>query len=260
MRKSLGRARYFLMPPSKRPLIPGKTDDWKGRSTSELMLTLGQDVLTSHAHVIAALDQQEAAAKQTRHKQRKAKAAFEFAARQLIRAIFAYIEATMFSARAKAMARGIKKRVSFSESERFFALEIRAKLDNDGKVVERTANINLARNLRYTFAVIERAHRLRRTRFDASAPWWSSLQTSIKVRDRITHPRIPNDVDISTTEVAEALRAYKGFTQLLLSYPPKASKKTRQKLQPPDPVTNPSQPTALPQPSENSTPADQAIV
>jgi hypothetical protein len=60
---------------------------------------------------------------------------------------------------------------------------------------------------------------------------------SIKVRDRLMHPRIPMDVDISTKEVADALRAYKGFNDLLMKYPPKVAKATRRT--PPTHLTTP---------------------
>ena len=142
---------------------------------------------------------------------------YEFEARQLIRAIFAFIEGLTFSIKIRAAYHGMRRGAGISDPERYFAGEISHALDEKGEIVERPAMINLSRNIRFAFALYEKAFNIPK-QFDASAEWWSRLQRSIKVRDRLTHPRMPADVDVSIDEVIDALKAHEGFTNLLTTY------------------------------------------
>jgi hypothetical protein len=58
----------------------------------------------------------------------------------------------------------------------------------------------------------------RAKKFDPSTEWWSCLQSSIKVRDRHMHPKLPGDVDVSGAEIVAALKAYEGFKQQVMYY------------------------------------------
>lgn len=53
---------------------------------------------------------------------------------------------------------------------------------------------------------------------DFSSEWWSSLKKSIKVRDRLMHPRMPNDLDVSDDEVQDTIKAMEGFTKIIYRY------------------------------------------
>jgi len=44
----------------------------------------------------------------------------------------------------------------------------------------------------------------------------SNLQ--LKVRDRLTHPKMPEDIDISGDEIVSVLTAYEGFKEQALNY------------------------------------------
>lgn len=69
-----------------------------------------------------------------------------------------------------------------------------------GEIVEQPARIELKTNIKFAFRLFERLHNLQ-SEFSTDDSWWSSLCLSIKVRDRITHPKDPIDIDILPSEV-----------------------------------------------------------
>ncbi len=54
--------------------------------------------------------------------------------------------------------------------------------------------------------------------FDPSKEWWSCLKSSIKVRDRLAPPKLPEYIDVSGTEIVAALKAYEGFKERAMAY------------------------------------------
>ena len=67
------------------------------------------------------------------------------------------------------------------------------------------------------FALTEKAYRIP-AQFDPSVEWWSCLGTAIKIRDRLMHPRMPDDLDISPEELIKTIKAKNGFEKLLMRY------------------------------------------
>lgn len=70
-------------------------------------------------------------------------------------------------------------------------------------------------NIRFAFTLLERAHGYP-SQFDASSEWWFCFRESTKVRDRLMHPRMPEDLDVSGDEIIKALKAKNGFDAILL--------------------------------------------
>jgi len=182
------------------------------RTTQELMHALGDDFDRCHENLIAAIDQGVV------DEHGNVSADYAFHARQLVRAFFAYIEGVTFSAKVCAAAHCVDNNVEITPQERFLAAEVDYTLDHKGSIIEQPAQIKLTKNLRFAFALTEKAHGIE-PRFDPSSEWWSCLQKSIKVRDRLMHPRLPEDLDISGEEIIDVLKAKEGFEELLLGYP-----------------------------------------
>src|SRR5207249_626842 len=111
---------------------------------------------------------------------------YEYHARQLIRAIFAFIEAVTFSVKVKAAEYCLSHNRDISDGERFLVVDVEHVLTEKGEIVERPAHIRLADNIRFAFSLQEKALGLTKM-FDPSTEWWSCLKSSIKVRDRLTH-------------------------------------------------------------------------
>ncbi len=174
------------------------------RTTRELMEQLGDDCARCHAMLIECIDAGEV------DEDGNISADYEFYARQLIRAVFAYIEAVTFSVKAWSAGRCMELGIEITPQERYFATDTDYDLDDKGEIVETAAKIPLARNIRFAIAMNRKAHGVSDP-FDASVEWWSSLREAIRVRDRLTHPKMPGDLDVSGDDIMKALKARTGF-------------------------------------------------
>jgi len=181
------------------------------RTTAELIVTLGNDVDRCHKALVDAIDAGSV------DKDGRVTADYGFFARQLVRAIFAYIEGITFSVKATAARHCLLSGIDISPQERFLAVDVDHALNDKGEVVEQRAMLRLAANVRFAFALTEKAFGIEPL-FDPSVEWWSCLKASIKVRDRLTHPKMPGDVDLSGEEIVAMLKARHGFDRLLLEY------------------------------------------
>jgi hypothetical protein len=179
-------------------------------STELLIRTLGEDVQRCHKGLLDAID--EGSIDDEGNVEADA-----FHARQLIRAVFAYIEAITFSVKIKAASKCLRDSMEISAPERYIAAEIGYDLNDKGEIVDCPAHLRLAANIRFAFSLYERAHDLP-PEFDASSEWWSCLRESIRVRDRLMHPKMPRDLEVSGDEIVKALRAKTGFEDLLQRY------------------------------------------
>jgi hypothetical protein len=105
------------------------------RTTSELIETLGNDIDRCHRELSGAIDDGKIDPNGDVH------ADYEYHARQLIRAIFAFIEAVTFSVKAKAAEYCLHHNRDIADAERFFAVDVEHVLTDKGEVVERPAHI-----------------------------------------------------------------------------------------------------------------------
>jgi hypothetical protein len=181
------------------------------RTTQEIIEQLGQDCDLCHTALLAAIDAGEVDA------EGNVDADYEFHARQLIRSIFAYIEAVTFSVKAWSASRCVGEGIDITPQERSFAIDTEYRLNDQGEVVKSTAKISLARNIRFALSLNRKAHEVMEP-FDASIEWWSCLREAIRIRDRLTHPQLPGDLDVSGDEIVIALKAKEGFETEVLRY------------------------------------------
>jgi hypothetical protein len=144
------------------------------RTTTELIKALGDDVDRCHADLLRSIDEGQV------DPDGSVTADYEYHARQLIRAILAYVEGVTFSVKVSAVAKCLESGIDVSDHERYLAAEIDADVDDKGNVVERPAKLRLASNMRFAFQLLERATQGAFT-FDASSPWWAALRKTIKV-------------------------------------------------------------------------------
>ncbi|MDR5873801.1 hypothetical protein [Vreelandella gomseomensis] len=181
------------------------------RNSSELILTLGEDFKRCYASVLKDVEEGEKQADGTTI------ADHEFNARQLVRAGFAYIEGVSFSLKVAAIDDAIENGVNLTQAEIDFAFEVSHQLNDKGDIVKFNAHISLTKNIKFAFNLYSKAHELNKS-FDAGLTWWSDLKKAIKVRDRLMHPRTPEDLDIAPSEVVTVISAVRGFESLLFEY------------------------------------------
>lgn len=187
------------------------------RTTREVLEELGEDCQRCHAALVACIDAGEVEADGS------VTADYEFYARQLVRAIFAYIEATTFSVKAWSAGYCMDNGIEISPQERYFATDTEYEINDRGEVVEGIAKLSLARNIRFALALRRKAHGIAEP-FDASVDWWCCLREAIRVRDRLTHPKLPGDLDLTGDDIVKVLRAKDGFEDELMSHLPESAK------------------------------------
>lgn len=180
------------------------------RTTQEVIEILGQDCDRCHAELLSAID--EGAQIDS-----GIDADYEYHARQLIRAIFAYIEAVTFSVKAWSAGYCMDNNIEITPQERYFATDTEYDLNDRGEVIETVAKISLARNIRFAISIHRRAHGVSEP-FNASIKWWSCMKKAIRVRDRLTHPKLPGDLDVSGEDILDALKAKTGFEEEFLQH------------------------------------------
>ncbi len=88
------------------------------RTTSELIETLGDDIDRCHRELMGSIDDGNVDPNGDVH------ADYECHARQLIRAIFAFVEAVTFSVKVKAAEYCLNHNRDISDAERFFAADL----------------------------------------------------------------------------------------------------------------------------------------
>ncbi len=181
------------------------------RTTRELIETLDEDYDRCYREILKSFDEG------TIDADGNLDADYEFQARQLVRAVFAYIEGVTFSVKASAAWKCMQDGVEITPQERYIAAEVEYRINDKGEVVERPAQIMLTQNIRFAFALTEKAHRIP-AQFDPSIEWWACLREAIKVRNRLMHPRLPEDLDISPEELIKTIKAKNGFDKLLMRY------------------------------------------
>ncbi len=141
----------------------------------------------------------------------------EYNARQLVRSGFAYIEGVTFSIKVAAIDDAIENGITLSQAEIDFAFEVSHNLNDKGYISEGSAHIKLTRNIKFAFNLYSKAHDLNKE-FDAGVKWWDELRKAIKIRDRLMHPRMPEDLDITAKEVITVIAAVRGFESLITEY------------------------------------------
>jgi hypothetical protein len=180
------------------------------RTTREVIDTLGEDCRRCHSELLATIDAG------VRDEDGGVTAEYEYQARQLIRAVFAYFEAVTYSVKVWSANHCMENDIPIAPQERYFATDTKYEINPKGEIVETVAKISLARNIRFAIYMNRKAHGIYEP-FNASIEWWSCLKCAIKVRDRLTHPKLPGDLDVSGEDIVNALKARGGYEHELLS-------------------------------------------
>lgn len=141
----------------------------------------------------------------------------EFSARQLVRAFFAYVEGTIYSLKGFAGAQLAFMGLELEEHEWDLIHEYQHVLDDNGKVKHQSAMIRLIPNLKFMLRILGDTMGADEIDFKKEK-WWPAFRSSIKVRDRLMHPKKLSDMNISYAELGDLIEAREGFDELLSGY------------------------------------------
>lgn len=135
--------------------------------------------------------------------------------RAAVRAAFADLESVLFMMRQLALARTDVYR-EFSRGELALLHEESYSLDASGEVRIRPSFARLEDALPFTLRMLARgcptAYSL-----DKSGRGWQALQSAIRIRHRVTHPKRPDDIEISEDQLATVREAWQ-WTHDVITY------------------------------------------
>jgi hypothetical protein len=127
--------------------------------------------------------------------------------RFIMRSVFAFIEAMTFSLKNVAISR---KGIPLSVADRMIASETAYELKDTGEVNPRPLKLKLLSNVRFAFMLFKKNFGISHD-LDVTGEGWEFFRRSIKVRDRLTHPKRASDISVSDLELTEGIEAWKWF-------------------------------------------------
>lgn len=178
------------------------------RTTYYLLSTLGNDYDKCYSALISTMDNCEL------EKGEVTSDDTNFNSRMLIHSAFAYIEGAASYLKYECLFAEDDGRTRPSPVEVAYIMDVEYRLTDNGTIKERPAKIPLKTNVSFAFTTYERLFG-NPGLFDSSMEWFSALGNAIKVRDRITHPKNPCDLDIMPNEVIDTVKAVSGMMDTL---------------------------------------------
>lgn len=140
----------------------------------------------------------------------------QFWARATLRSFFSLLEAITFEMRL-ILRQAVAARLSdMSPSEISLLSDSSFELDGAGRPVSRPRFIPIERNLRFAFPRYARLFGAT-TSLDTGGQGWEKLSQTIKVRNRITHPKSPEDLDLTPDEIMTAMHAITWYSETMTS-------------------------------------------
>ena len=130
--------------------------------------------------------------------------------RALVRSVFAAIEGTITRLKDSTLDLAPMKLGLFTSGELALLREEDYELTQEGTVHILTARLGLLPNLRFTLAMLQRAASSKAP-IDYGGQGWQQLRTSVKVRDRLMHPKKPGDLEVTGDEIKALKGAWEWF-------------------------------------------------
>jgi hypothetical protein len=137
-----------------------------------------------------------------------------FYRRSVPRNLFSLIEGTVFCLKLLILDQSKRHSIKLEEGEEQVLQDKTATLSSNGKVKVDTAHYPTILNVKYT---LKRAYEFfnSSTTLDLSNSHWQQLQIAIKVRDRLMHPKHPNDLDVTEIELKKCREILSWFLQIM---------------------------------------------
>jgi hypothetical protein len=135
------------------------------------------------------------------------------ARRILVRSIFAYIEALTFAIKTSAIDHS---EILHTAEELSFVKEEAYELNDRGLIRKTKAKLRLLSNLRFAFNLYAKLQGFEYV-LNCGGTGWQQLTSSVKVRDRLTHPKSVADLFVTDDEIQTALSAFFWFDEEIIS-------------------------------------------
>lgn len=141
----------------------------------------------------------------------------QFTRRSFIRNVFSFIEGNINMLKQEILVKLKHSRIIKLEPEEILVLkEESPQVEKNGKIKATTKYVDLLTNIRVTFRYYTKIFDFKYD-LDVSKQYWQIFQSSLKVRNRITHPKVESDMDISNQELVETYISYFWFKQCVIN-------------------------------------------
>lgn len=129
----------------------------------------------------------------------------QFWRRTFVRAVFADVEAVVFSLRNGCLAAAELTDFALSPAQVTLLQEESFEIDSHGRPKVRPLMTSIERNLRFVFDSFAEVHKLEKVSLGVTG--WERFRAAVEIRNRITHPRKLSEVLISDDETSTARQA-----------------------------------------------------
>jgi hypothetical protein len=137
------------------------------------------------------------------------------ARRAYIRSLFAFIEGSIWILK-QIIVNVVAKTEEVPPAELALLSDISFELKSNGEVKESTKYLRLPDNIKFTFKTLDKYYK--NGNLDINEKDWSNFQVCLKVRNRITHPKKIEDLEVSSSEIICCDKTYSWFCGLVIKY------------------------------------------
>lgn len=136
----------------------------------------------------------------------------QLARRSFVRALFALIEGMTFSIKRLVLMFAADGDGKLTPDEISLLSEHTAELDSAGAIIGKTAYLKFKPNLQFTFRKFSEITKSG-FKLDVSNDGWEKLARSLKIRDRLMHPKSALEVDVTDGELCATRAAADWFAK-----------------------------------------------
>lgn len=132
--------------------------------------------------------------------------------RSYIRAVFAFIEGTTFMMKQQAL---LKCPDCFSEAEKTLLLEESYDLNDKGEIRVLNSKLRTPQNIIFSFKALARSEGIC-NKFDTGVTGWEDLNKALKIRHRLTHPKLTSDLNVSADDLIKVFKAHDFYQESVI--------------------------------------------
>jgi hypothetical protein len=132
------------------------------------------------------------------------------ARRSYVRSVFALVEGIVFALKHATLARDAGAESRFSLAELTLLKDEVYELTDDGEARSRMAFLRPANNLRFAVRCFTRSY-LAEHEMSPNEEGWAAYRRSIRVRNRLMHPKKPSELVVEDHELADATQVMNWF-------------------------------------------------
>lgn len=143
----------------------------------------------------------------------------QFTRRSYIRSVFAIIEGCVWVLKQTILHAPVRKgRIKKLALAEYALLSEKAyELKNNGAICEQKKYLKLQDNIRFTFGLINKYFKSG-CELGVGTKSWDNFLKAQKIRDRITHPKGPDEIEISDSDLKICKSTSSWFNKLILDF------------------------------------------